>query len=320
MTEICQPKGSRYAHLSQSHTEEMLEIAKALIVEYVDVGVGCVINRSDYARILSEKQRSQHGTDYTLGVKYCVNAIREHLGAAARGTTVSVFLEGGHRNTRQAIKSLKAERVRQQSSFDSAMRTENGAVIWRNPDRDSLGITLGIVDTGTKESMVPLQAADLLAFCVFNDDQKRFLDMLAYFGERFPLLIYKLSTDSLRGLATQFQQAEVHARNQRRRTDTVLREIKKMGGSIRKVENWGQVIDFEEAVKAESQIIRDLGLSPPKRPFASLGEDIPPNGVVVIKCAHCERVYTLRGFSKRLDLFVCPDCGNHMHAPVEMQS
>lgn len=314
--DLWNPNASKYKHLSQSDRNELFDVSKSLIVQHVDIGVGCAIKRDDFMGLSSHEQRSRIGTDYTIGVTYCLNVMRQYLGSSARRTTLSVFLENGHRNTRQAISILKSERDRQQSSFDVFMKTDEGATIWRDPDRDDLGIKLGVVDTGNKATMPPLQAADLIAFGVLSAPQNELLwDTLRSFGASFPLLVYEPSAESLHKAMRQMEESGANARHSRRRFDSVLREIKRKGGTVKKVDTDTYILDGSEIASAESSVLNRLGLSEDDMTLSNIGQSVPPEAVLRIQCTRCLKVFTLRGFSQHMELFVCPECGQRHVQP-----
>lgn len=304
VTELWNPLASLYKHLSAEHRDAVFEGGIALIESHVDMGVACVINRNDFAELVTQSDRGKFGTDYTFGVRYCLTVVARNLQSAA-GKTMSVFLEDGHRNTGQAIEFLLQERSRQQIAFDMIVKYKDRVIVWRDPAHDSLGIELGVVDTGTKRDKLPLQAADILAFSLLHEDKERYWNAISRFGSNFPLLVHQPSRKSLEDNFIALKQEEARVRKLQRRFNSVARQMKSNGQRFNKEGiTWEGRID--EAIATENEVIETLGLEDASRLLKSPEQFSAEDGVT-ITCSTCQIKYEFHGASSQRG-FRCPSC------------
>ena len=315
MKDLWNPKAAAYRHLGREQPDEIFLAARTLIRDHVEVGIACVINQDDFNAVSTPSQRGVFGTAYTVGVRYCVTVIADYF-RSLPDASVSVFLEDGHRNTNQVMDLLKQARQGQEQAYDSILRDKERFIVWRDPERDSLGIKLGVIDTGTKSDKAPLQAADLLAFSVLNEQDARFRDTLIEFGSEFPLVISHLSRAGLEETFRVLDEEEDERRRQRRRFASVIREMKNSNRDVKKHGPGGYFVNFNDLAGAESRVINRFGEGKLTR-LLDQGDTAKPPSIDIeidVQCSNCKTLFTLRGFSRHQS-FGCPICEERIPFP-----
>jgi hypothetical protein len=173
MKDFCSDGSSLCGRLSDSQREEVVRKLTEGIRETVTFGVAAAIRPHEYNRLTTDKFRSRHGSSYTACVLTCVEMALKFL-PELKSTSgqVGVFLERGHKNAQQAEKMLN-EYAKRNEPVDSQVKTlilnalgewPAGRVTAGEAFRE-VGYKIGTVGQGTKRGMLPLQAADLLAYC-----------------------------------------------------------------------------------------------------------------------------------------------------------
>lgn len=265
MKELMDKRNYIYRHLSTQEKVRLFDTALTIIREHADFGVACRINPEEQAAITTSDERSFYGSAYTMAVYGCLWAIKDRLGEKVAGTTLDVFLEDGHRNTKQALGALQ-EAWRIQQGIDPS--TLPFSSIWINQDsfedRKQRELQYGTVALGTKAQMRPLQAADLLAYGVLNisgepsPSEAFFTVVLNEIGSSAPIFIYDLTPEKIRkSLDTHLEKIEegTEVRNQ------IARAVGKVGGKVRRHEG-GFGVHFENPTNEKWRALGEALKSP----------------------------------------------------------
>lgn len=178
MKDLMSEKSSLYRHLHPNGWVGLLRTAVTIIKEQADFAVAYSINPKEYEKITTQDERSVYGTAYTLAVMGCLQTIERQLGEKARTTTLNIYLENGHRSMDQAIEILQ-ERWRAQRDLHLP-EIPPETIILRDLERKREGpeVQLGTIASGTKSQMMPLQAADLLAYSLLRSSDSLFEPLL----------------------------------------------------------------------------------------------------------------------------------------------
>jgi len=212
-----------YKDLTTSEKAAMFAAAVSLIREHADFGVSCSVNMGEYLSITTRDERSWYGTAYTVGVMGCLSAIKDKLGQKMPDTTLSVYLEDGHRNTDQAIEILIERRRFQEGVSLSALSPDT--VIMELPVEDCEDepqLRLGTVAPQSKAQMSPLQAADILAYGMLNVSHPLFRLVLSQINESTPIYDYYLTAESIRTAIDKRKAKDLNARESWNKVARVL--------------------------------------------------------------------------------------------------
>ena len=152
MTDFMSPRSSLFRHLQGPKRTEMLRDLVALIRSHTMLGVSCSICPREYNSLTSTEFRGRYGAAYAMALSGCILTLGKVLfDHSIPVEELSVFMEDGHPNVRQAYELLLEHKTSSQGTGDNGLR-------------------LGSVGIGSKLNMAPLQAADLLAYCCLSNN------------------------------------------------------------------------------------------------------------------------------------------------------
>jgi hypothetical protein len=270
MKELMDKRSRIYRHLSEPRKVQLFEIALTIIRDHADFGIVCRINPEEHVTITTPDERIFHGSAYTVAVYGCIQGIKVHLGEKVAGTTLNIFLEDGHRNANQALGNL-LETWRAQQGIDPSSLSSDA--MWINQESFELQkrteLQYGTIALGTKTQMMPLQAADLLAYGVLNisgvpDPQEPdlrkvvFTEALNVIGSRAPIFVYDLSPEKIReGLDTHRKKLEMETEIRHQ----IARTVGTVGGKVLR-QGRGFKVHFDNPSEETRQALVKALLSP----------------------------------------------------------
>ena len=252
-----------HRHLQRRDRRDLLSALVANIKKTVVAGVFGTIRPAEYKLLTSPRFRSDHGSAYSICVQVCIAALHLFLPAPGRDTeTVRLFLEDGHRNALQALEMIKRAKedrdpidmrgwqeieVEDSDHLPALMPSDNG----NDPLRQK-GLKIGAYGLGSKRTMPPLQAADLLAYCLHTEIATRSHDRFArtvmsdLLRDGLPHYGFHCSEDRITDLIEGIAEDEKKIAAEKRVASSAIRELKKFGFSA-KLNALGLDIDFSNA-------------------------------------------------------------------------
>ena len=231
MKEFYRGQVTKYKHLSNQEKAQLFVMALKLISSYAEFGVVCRISPTEYRAITTRDERARFGTEYTIAVLGCIGAINQCLGDRVSATTLSVYLDHGHRSTAQAIKVLKETREYQRD-LDSSVHAR--------PISEPPSVKFGVIDSSTKNVLNPLQASDLLAYGMFNCSDPFLRFVLGELSTKVPICVFDANTSAIRSPMDRILSIEAEERERRNR---IARLMGTIGGKIRKSPTGGYMMD-----------------------------------------------------------------------------
>ncbi|MBV8570107.1 MAG: DUF3800 domain-containing protein [Acidobacteriaceae bacterium] len=173
--EFRQAKSKIYAHLSQQDKNGALSALVSIIAETAIFGSLVILSPHHYDLLTTPKFRSHFGTSFGVaaaGIAACsVARLQEFRPGNHR---LGIFFEQGHKNITQALDLIRFRKEELEeldtTGFDRVLIHPNAHWSTHPPD-DPLRthtVKIGAMGIGGKRDMPPLQAADLLAYCVYS--------------------------------------------------------------------------------------------------------------------------------------------------------
>jgi hypothetical protein len=176
MKDFRNPKSRAYRHLAPRDKENLLDALVNVIHHNVLFGIAFLVSPAVYSRLTTPAFRSRHGSCYSMAAQGCLGLafhFLRQLGSSAE--TVGIFVEEGHKNDREVIEAL-GEFKRQTDPID--LPDDLDGAVYGGPldmlqdpysgEDDPLrrrGVKVGAYGLGSKKIMLPLQAADIFAYC-----------------------------------------------------------------------------------------------------------------------------------------------------------
>jgi hypothetical protein len=177
MKDFRNPKSRAYRHLTVRDKEDLLGALIDVIHRHVLFGVSFLTSPRWYDQCTTPAYRNRHDSCYSMSVHGCLAVAFRLLHRLDAGTeTVGIFVEEGHKNDREVIETL-GELKRQTDPFE--LPDDLDGIVSASPFLDipkddysgeedpffQKGVKVGAYGLGSKRTMLPLQAADIFAYC-----------------------------------------------------------------------------------------------------------------------------------------------------------
>jgi hypothetical protein len=153
-----------FRHLSLDERRELLSGLCSLISQHVLLGVAGYMRPYDYEGATTQEVRSRMGSTYgALTYLLLMKLSGVLLNPSGTPDRVNIFLEAGHRNSREAVGQI----AHYKASTEPVRESIDGVtdIIDLNPLRTSF-MRIGDYGLLRKKEAPPLQAADLLAYLI----------------------------------------------------------------------------------------------------------------------------------------------------------
>ncbi len=221
-----------FRHLTKYQRKDLLDSALSVITQNVHMGVSCRIWPRRYESLTTPAFRSKYGSAYgltaTCAVALVTDQVEQYLGPDC---TVDVFLEDGHPNAAEVVRLITEER---NANGDIKEALPEGTIIVdAGAQQDRLKI--GSVGLGTKATMMPLHAADTLAYTTFTSSDWFSQTVLDRLRSSVPHLEVELTADSIQRVVRWIAEDEARRLQTRQELHEVSRFIGNLGGSVRPV-------------------------------------------------------------------------------------
>ena len=266
-----------FAHLSEDGKQRLLSSLLQTIKDTALFGSFGIIRPQYYEAATTPKLRSMYGSAYAV----CASGLA--AGSVARvqemrpgNHRVGMFFEQGHKNVMQAldlIRFRKSELEEIKITGFSRFATIGGASHHLHPPNDPLRINtakIGAIGIGSRLGMPPLQAADILAYCVYSALVARELEFCKYvidtIDETVPHYALHLSPELITQLVTGAQKADAEWKQFTTDANHLSKDAKAIGLDLVRV---GDAIGFKDTTpripvpdEMRARFLRLLGVPP----------------------------------------------------------
>lgn len=248
MKDILKYDHKQYKHLSMSERREMLYELGDLISETAKVGYLTSLLTKEFDHFADSKFKSRHGSAYSFAIAISISHILRVLSKEDPGAVVNIFIEKGHRNEVEVVQVLHDTKERLKSQL---VEFPSDTLVLGDAAFSSVHAQIGEIAVGTKtgkDSRIPLQAADILAYGFIRrmkpdiSDTDIALQALTRIEERIKHWHHFIRGEELATLlSVAVQQGEADAQH-RHEAHKLKKFIREMGGTVREQ---GDFISFE---------------------------------------------------------------------------
>jgi hypothetical protein len=249
-----------FRHLGHIDRRDLLGALIANIRKTVVSGLICAVDPVEYKRLTTPEFRSRHGSPYTMCVRGCMQLLYHLFPAPGEESVdVGVFLEEGHVNLGQAEELIREEKLETdpiplefRDTLHSGLLPEKEGFSPDDPFGDK-GLKIASYGHGSKRSMPPLQAADLLAYLSYAYISSFFRDTFA--GDKLTALTkgiphggLKYDREKIGWFVEYMVNWEKEQKGIRRNVATLIRELNAVGMRAKDID-FGLDIDFSNATE-----------------------------------------------------------------------
>ena len=212
-----------FAALSIHQRAQLLDDLLALIKDHAMVGVSCTINQRDYKSMTTPEFRSRYGSAFAVATAGCFyQAARFIESTGAPCDELSVFIEDGHTHGSGAVDLLLY--AKEQAKGIDLDSVPTGTMVFGKPEpMKPLGI--GSVGMGSKLTMRPLQAADILAYCTFSQPDHWSAGVLDRIAKSVPVVTKEVDRTDIRNFIDAVNQDEESRAETRQMMHRMRREL-----------------------------------------------------------------------------------------------
>lgn len=237
MKDFMNGRSRAFRHLSRREKRDLLGLLIATIKRTALFSVCCLAKPYQYEQITNPEFRRTFGTCYSFSVRMCLIAVDRLLTDPNRGTeTLGVFIEDGHQNCAEAIAHIgehKAEIEPVPRSFivDSGLLPQSDNYNPDDPYRER-GLKIGAYGAGSKMTMPPLQAADILVYSAYSDTPRGeavCTNVWKNIGEQVPPYVVPLTERRLSSYVEGASDFAEKNKEKRRITGQFIREANRFG-------------------------------------------------------------------------------------------
>jgi Protein of unknown function (DUF3800) len=221
-----------YRHLSFGQRRDLLSRLSALITKHTLLGVASYMRPTDYKHSTTPDFRARKGSTYGALVDLILMTLSNILvKPAADPERVNIFLESGHKNSREAL--CRIEYYKQETEPVPNDIEGNPNIINNNPLRTCF-MRIGAYGLAAKREALPLQAADLLAYLIgaaahMKDSHPVFDDTLDNLLQSRPHVLSPWGTEAVRTLIEAAEAGDREAAESRREFYHLKRYLRSFG-------------------------------------------------------------------------------------------
>lgn len=231
MSEFRHPDNRHYRHLSQSNRAELLSLAIKIISDHVDFSVISDIRPSIYKRLTTPEFRSQHGTAYAAVVTGCIYAAEQHLRKRASvKPELNIYIEDGHANADEVFLAIR--KYKRYLEIDDLSGIGRSIEYIGKPD-DPYATSLGNIALGSKDKMLPLQAADLLAYSWLNSSRYKYSKIFFDLNKAMPSAGWFWEEDGVTAFIERQTKFDKQMKQQRQSFNKLHYFLRQFGGFVR---------------------------------------------------------------------------------------
>jgi hypothetical protein len=242
-------KSSLFASLPKPKRDQLFKDLLELIRGHALVGVSCTINQKEYKSMTSAEYRGRYGSAYGLAVGACFYQASQFFKDVHATEELSVFIEDGHQHSRGAVDLMlyaKQQMLTVSKPDDPAFEIEPAGdreiVRVRNFTSPYGGfLQIGSVGAGSKISMRPLQAADILAYCTLNQAGEFSKGVIESIRQSVPIISKSVNQEDIQAFIDGVTQDEQHRSETRRMMHEMSRTLGLLGIKMRNVPTGVQI-------------------------------------------------------------------------------
>ena len=246
-TELLNLKKRRlYGHLTANERSQLLGTLLSAIRDHAEFSLCSAVIPVEYNSITTPEWRARNGTAYSLCVSGVLIGLAEWLKRVSRQShLVRIILEDGHAHSGEAVETV--------TGFKTSTDDLDLPTIGDQPTSSLLKIGCLL---GTKATMPPLWAADLVAYCTYDQIIRRdewCAEIMDTLEDRVPSFGVSWDEEKIKFFVAKSIEMESGRREWEAETHNLVKYLYREHGILARKHSRGVILDFSEMTSNQRQ-------------------------------------------------------------------